>query len=119
MKRVFSIIAIVTLMLSALALTACQSGPKDYSDSKYVGIWKFDSIAMGDESGTFEDEYLMTLNADGTGTLASAEETSSFTWEPTSDGFKTKGDVKLTFKDDGDKIVTKMLGADLIFVREE
>lgn len=37
---------------------------------------------------------------------------------PTDDGFKTKGDMKLTFKDDGDKIKASIIGVDLVFERQ-
>ena len=61
----------------------------------------------------------MTINGDGTGTLAGGEDSSEFTWQPTDGGFKTKGDVKTTFKDDGDKIKTKVIGVELIFEKQE
>ena len=44
--------------------------------------------------------------------------TDSFTWELTKDGFKTKGDDKLTFKDDGDKITTKLMGVNIGFEKQ-
>ena len=68
------------------------------------------------------DDFTLTLSADGTGTFNSVdedgnEEVSNITWSLTSDGFKTQGDAKMTFKDDGDAIVTKILGAELRFVK--
>ena len=58
------------------------------------------------------------MNADGTGqSISEEEDAENFTWEPTKDGFKTKGDIKLTFTDDGDNIKTKILGANVIFVK--
>ena len=58
------------------------------------------------------------INGDGTGTIDDGEEVSEFTWEPTDEGFKTKGDMKLKFKDDGDNIKAKILGADLTFAKQ-
>ena len=40
------------------------------------------------------------------------------TWELTKDGFRTKGDAKMKFKDDGDKIKTTILGASLVFEKQ-
>ena len=50
--------------------------------------------------------------------LVDKESTSNITWELTKEGFKTKGDTKLTFTDDGDNIKTRLLGVDLIFERQ-
>ena len=55
---------------------------------------------------------------DGTGEIVDEEGTSKVTWELTSNGFKTKGDTKLTFTDDGDRIKTKVIGVDLIFEKQ-
>lgn len=43
---------------------------------------------------------------------------SSFTWSPTDNGFKAKGDVNTTFTEDGDTIKTTIIGADLVFERQ-
>lgn len=121
MKKIISIALAAIMILSALALTACGGGGSDadLSESKYVGTWKVADISLADESEEIDKDWIMTLNGDGTGTLDSGEgEVTDFTWELTSDGFKTKGDMKLTFKDDGDRIVAKILGADLAFVKQ-
>ena len=112
------------MVFSVLALTACGGGgsSEDLSDSKYVGTWKGVEMAVADESEEFQDDIILTINGDGTGTLVGSEEgeteESSFTWEPTSDGFKTKGDVKMTFKDDGDKITSKIIGVTMVFEKQ-
>ena len=41
-----------------------------------------------------------------------------FSWEPTDGGFKTTGDVKLKFKDDGDNITAKVIGVNLTFEKQ-
>jgi hypothetical protein len=115
------------MVVSALTLTACGGGgssDQDLSDSKYVGTWKSVSFELMDESESPEEgeEIFMTLNGDGTGTMTGTsegeEETSDFTWEPTSNGFKTKGDLKLKFTDDGDKIKATVIGVDMIFEKQ-
>lgn len=119
MKKILSIVLI--LVFAALAFTACGGGgssDKDLADSKYVGTWKNISISLGEESGELDGEFTIVLNDDGTGQLISDGEAGDFTWELTSDGFKTSGDMKLTFKDDGDNIKTKLLGADLVFEKQ-
>ena len=121
MKRFFSAALIAMIIFSALALTACGGGSsKDLSDSKYVGTWKATAMEIGDTSEAPEFDMILTLNDDGTGTLFGGEEgeTNTFNWELTSDGFKTSGDVKLKFKDDGDRIKSKIIGVNLIFEKQ-
>lgn len=118
------ITVIVLAFVMVFAFAACGGGSKaDLSDSKYLGEWVASGVSIGDESGDLDGGvWTLTLNGDGTGKFVSTdddgkEEVSEITWELTDDGFKTKGDTKLTFKDDGDNIVTKLLGVNLIFVR--
>ena len=119
MKKYISILIVSVMVLSALALTACGGGSEDLSDSKYVGTWKASSMELMDESEALESDMILTINGDGTGTLSSeGEEDSNFTWSPTSDGFKTKGDMKLKFKDDGDNIKATIIGVDLVFEKQ-
>jgi len=124
MKKFVAIAVSIIMVFSVLALTACGGGgsSEDLSDSKYVGTWKGVEMTVADESEEFQDDIILTINGDGTGTLVGSEEgeteESSFTWEPTSDGFKTKGDVKMTFKDDGDKITSKIIGVTMVFEKQ-
>ena len=121
MKRKIAILLVLLMTVSALAFTACGGGGSssdDLSESKYVGTWKADAVTVGDESENVADEYLLIVNGDGTGELTGEGETSSFTWEPIDGGFKTAGDVKAKFKEDGDNIVVNMLGIKLIFVKQ-
>jgi hypothetical protein len=130
MKEKLAII-ISFVMVMSFAFAACGGGGSsssdtDLSDSKYVGVWKADSMTAGDESEGLDDggEWTLTLNGDGTGTFYSldksdgTEETTEITWELTDDGFKTKGDTKLTFTDDGDGIKTKLVGIEIHFVKQ-
>lgn len=124
MKRIVSIAVISVMILSALAFTACGGGSSaDLSDSKYVGTWKATTMALEDETGDVESEFVMILNGDGTGQFIGTdddgeEEVSDLTWELTDSGFRTKGDSKMKFTDDGDNIKTKVLGVELIFEKQ-
>ena len=86
--------------------------------SKYVGSWKATDVTLGDESEALGGDFVMTINEDGTGELSGEGETAKFTWTEIGDGFKAKGDVNATFKDDGDNIKARILIADLIFVKQ-
>jgi hypothetical protein len=123
MKKKLAILLSLAMVLT-FALAACGGGGGngDVADSKYVGTWKPDKLSFAGESEDIGDDFTLTLSADGTGTFNSVdedgnEEVSNITWSLTSDGFKTQGDAKMTFKDDGDAIVTKILGAELRFVK--
>ncbi len=117
MKKL-TIAAVAVLVVALLALAACSSGSKDLSNSKYVGTWKATELSLGENTGALEEEWTITLKGDGSGTSVGPDSNESFTWEPTSNGFKTKGDIKLTFVDDGDNIKTKVIGVDIHFVRQ-
>ena len=120
MKKKLAILLSLAMVLT-FALAACGSGGgEDLSDSKYVGTWEADSLSFAGESGDLDGVFRLTLNGDGTGEFQSVdpegnEEISDFTWQLTDDGFKTKGDTKMKFKDDGEGIKAKILGADLHF----
>ena len=122
MKKIISVALAAIMVLSALALTACGGGGSsdaDLSESKYVGTWKATDISLQDASEELDTEMILTLNGDGTGVLEGGEdEASEFTWQLTKDGFKTDGDVKLTFKDNGDTISAKIIGVNLNFEKQ-
>ena len=122
MKKRLAILLSFAMVLT-FALAACGGGGGgDVSDSKYVGTWVADTMSFAGESGDFDNAITLVLNDDGTGTFSGVDEegnpeVTDFTWSLTSDGFKTAGDVKLKFKEDGDAIVAKILGAEMRFVR--
>ena len=126
MKKKIAVLAGL-MMVIGFAFAACGGGSssnQDLSGSKYVGTWKASTFALGDETGAADEggEWTMTLNGDGTGKFVSVEnggepETTDITWELTDEGFRTKGDTKLKFTDEGDNIRTKLLGVDIIFTR--
>ena len=118
MRQKAAILMAVLLILSGILLTACSSGNKDLSDSRYVGTWRLTTMTLKEESEGFSEDYMLVLNGDGTGQFGDASEISSITWELTKSGFKTKGDTKLTFTDSGDNIKTSFFGVDLIFEKQ-
>ena len=120
MKHLVNIVvALVLCTLLAACGTNGKTGGKDLSESKYVGTWKAVSMSLKDETGSFEDETLLILNADGTATFSSGDDVSKCTWEETGDGFKLKGDAKMKFTDDGDGIKSVVLGVTLHFERQQ
>lgn len=124
MKKILVVMAFAMAAMFCVMLAGCGSSGSDLSDSKYVGTWKAVSMSLGDEEESLADsEYILTINGDGTGTLSGKdengqEEVSEFTWEPTDEGFKTKGDAKLKFKDDGEMIHAKVIGVNLNFEKQ-
>lgn len=120
MRKFISLFLVIAMIMSICLMTACGSKDEntDLSTSEYVGSWKAVAMSLQDNTENIEENWILTVNEDGTGTLSDGKETSDFTWSPTKDGFKTKGDVKLTFTKDGDKIKAKILGVDLLFAKE-
>lgn len=126
MKRNIALTLALFMILSTL-LAACggsssSSGSSaqnaDLANSKYVGTWKATTMSLKDETESIDFEWTITLNADGTGEYVSEDGPTSVTWELTDDGFKTKGDAKLTFKDDGENIKAKVSITEVVFVKQ-
>ena len=118
MKKIISLTLIAVMAVSMLVLVSC-GGEEDLSDSKYVGTWKISKLTFMDESDDFDEDWTLEINGDGTGKSITKEETDDFTWKPVDGGFKTKGGIKLTFKDDGENIVGNLFGVKLIFEKIE
>ena len=118
MKKHLVWILFLITELSCVLLSACGAGEKkDLSDSRYVGTWEAVSMSLKGETAPFESECRLVLHADGTAEFSSEEEVSKCTWSETSDGFKLRGDAKMTFSDDGDGIKSVVLGAELHFTK--
>ena len=63
MKKAVSATLILSMLLLALLLSACGGkGSQDLTDSKYVGTWKATTLALKDESGDLDTEWILTLN---------------------------------------------------------
>ena len=127
MKKTLSYLLCVAVLVSCIMLTACSGKKKeesaDLSNSKYLGTWKVSEVSILDTSEELDDsddlsQLTVTLLEDGTGHMDDPEGVSSFTWTEIDGGFKTEGDVKLTFKDDGDGIKANIIGVDLHFVKQ-
>ena len=126
MRKHISIVLALMLVLSTFLLTACGGGSsntEDLKNSRYVGTWTTKGIEIGEDSEELEGEWLLVLNEDGTGTLSGSlegeeEDPSEFTWKLVDGGFKSSGDVKATFKDDGDKITSKIIGVTMVFEKQ-
>ena len=125
MKKALSTFLCVVLIVSCFALAGCGSkkGTADLSGSKYVGTWVISNLSIMEENDSVTEsddlsKVTLTLLEDGTGHMDSPDEVSNFTWEEVDGGFKTSGDVKMTFKDEGDGIVGKVIGVELHFVKK-
>ena len=110
-------ITVIACVLMVLCLSACGE-KKDVSNSKYVGTWVSSGVSLGDEKEQFDEDVFVVLNADGSAEMHSGEETTNCTWVETSNGFKLKGDVKLTFKEEEGGVRATFLGVQLHFVKQ-
>lgn len=120
MRKKLLLFMTMIMTILCLGVSGCSKdeGPKDYSDSKYVGTWKVDAISFKDATEEFDENWTLTFKADGTGISKDSEEQTNFTWQLTEDGLKTKGKPKLTFTDKGDKIEASLFGVKLTFHKE-
>ena len=122
MKKLVSLMLVMLMTVSCLVLVSCGGGSsssnEDLSSSKYVGTWKAITMSLEDTTEAVDEggEFIVTLNGDGTGQSVSRENGGEE--EVTDDGFKTKGDMKLKFKDDGDNIKANIFGVDLVFEKQ-
>lgn len=132
MKKIISLSLLALFVVSLLLLTACGGGSSskksdvDPKDSNLVGNWiaKGISLSIGNETATEaigdeDDVILLTFNPDGTGSLSDGEDSTDFNWVPTEDGAKTSGDLKVEFKEEGDKLTTSIMGIKMTFERQE
>ena len=112
-KKVISLIAIITIAIGALALTGC--GKKENSNkSPLVGVWK------GEEEYS---DYGYEFNEDGTGGYIIKDKKIPFT-------FQDKGDnIVITFSDnqiertveyriDGNNLIIKELNGEVRYIKQ-
>ncbi len=116
-EKMYAAAVCAVLIISCILLVSCGA-KQDLSDSKYLGTWEMVDMTFMGESAEDSSELLITLNSDGTAVYAGSDGKINCTWTETKDGFKLKGEVKLTFTDDGDGIKTKVLGVELHFAKK-
>lgn len=75
MKKIYSTLMMLSLMVASLSFTACSSDDDDNPSSEFVGTWSLQSSTLGEilepgvESGLLEVEdgfVYMQLKSDGT-----------------------------------------------------
>ena len=128
MKNLFPVLCCLALAACCFILSGCGGGggSADLSESEYVGTWVAQTIdAFGEEETTeeignvLEGGMTLTVNGDGTAVADFGDgEPLNVTWTETGDGFKTKGDMKLTFTKEDGGITTSIVGAHIHLVRQ-
>ena len=86
----------------------------DLSGSKYLGNWRLTSVSMKDKYEEPEEDYILTLNADGSASFtAQSAQVEDYTWKEADYGVYLEGKSDLKLKDEGDYLMTKVLGVTL------
>ena len=108
MKKIFSILMVMAVAVSILALAGCGGSKEIPADSVYIGTWKAVRAELLGEEATLDEvlegEWIITLKADGTLEQNSESETSTGVWSITGNGIRVKIDgaksaMKFTYKD--------------------
>ncbi|MBQ6333481.1 MAG: hypothetical protein IJI46_00185 [Erysipelotrichaceae bacterium] len=97
-----------------LCLVGCDK--KDVSSSKYIGTWEATDLSLLGEKEAFQ--ATLVLNGDGSSVLTADDDATNCSWVEIGNGIKLKGDAKVTFKANGDKLEATILGAKLSFERK-
>ena len=126
MKKTLALFCCAAIAVSCMLLASCGGSTADLSDSEYVGTWVAQTIDAFGQEETTEDvsealDTTMTMTLNGDGTLVADfgdDEPLNATWTETSNGFKTKGDIKLTFKNEEGGVTTNIVGANIHFVKQ-
>ena len=116
MKKFISILCVMALAVSLLAMAGC--GSKEIpADSPYIGTWKaVRAELMGEETDVQEalegGEWIITLKADGTVEQTSQDESSTGVWQITKKGIKvkfedSKGSMKFNYENG--QLTTKLV----------
>ena len=82
----------------------------DLSSSKYIGVWKGVSVSLLGRTEALTVENILTLNADGTATYTSPDETREYTWKETHYGVFLDGKSDLKLTDDNGILKTRVFG---------
>ena len=119
MKKALAILCVLALAASLVVLAGCGTKKPGVipADSNYIGKWtavsaQFKGEAQ-DPNEVFGGDYTLELNADGTGSLISSDDSGPLVWWITDDGIGTNVDnakKDMKYKADGDKLVGKILG---------
>ncbi len=124
MKKALAIILCLVLAGSCLVcLSAC--GKQDLTNSQYLGTWKATSAKFKGEDVDIkealkDDEFIVTLNGDGTATVSDPDGDKTANWKETSKGAKVKGDdinVVMTWL--GDSFDVSIIGFHLILTKQD
>lgn len=126
MKKLSSIFCAMAIALACVLLVGCGAkgdAPKDMTGNAYVGTWKaVHADFVGQEMPVDEamgGELILTLNADGTVTLAGADDVSEGTWTESNGVIKTKGnDLNIELKDQDGRLATDVIGVHIEFERQ-
>ena len=125
MKKIISILCVMALAASLLALAGCGGSKEIPADSVYIGKWEAVRAEMMGQETTLEEaleggKWIFTLNADGTAVEESDEETVNGVWSITKNGIKVKLDgasKAIKFTAQGDELVTKLV-ANIYFAKQ-
>ena len=128
MKKALSILFVMVLTLSLVALAGCGGSSKPGeipADSPYIGTWEAVRAEMlGEATDMAEalegDKWIITLKADGTVEETNGEEIETGVWSITDSGISMKIDgskkaVKFTMQ--GDELTTKLV-ATIFFAKQ-
>ena len=135
MKKAFVVLCVMLMTVSCVfcgcgkkkdeggSNTATQSTVASVAESQYVGTWKaVKAELMGKEADLKEalgDDLTLTLNADGTCSLISADDESTGKWSETSDGVKLDGkDLNTTLKSENGQLAIDLFGFHIYFEKQ-
>lgn len=127
MKKVLMILCAMVLSLSCFALAGCGSGGSGDAppaDSQYIGTWKAVSAEFKGEEADIDEvlngqDFIITLNDDGTATVSSSDTNGDGTWSETDKGFKVTGDdIDMEFEVTDGVGTFSILGVNLRFEKQ-
>ncbi len=119
-RKIISLICVVLIAVSALALSGCGNSNKKFDKKKMAGTYELVEMSSGSETYSKEDlqtlksyglSITMEIKEDGTGSMSIYGESKEFTYDAdniTVDGEKTPYTLdgnKITFEQDDTKMV--------------
>ena len=131
MKKHSSILLALLIVVSCFALVSCsvgssesgEAGEPPTADSPYIGVWQpTDADLEGEDNftATFDNApFTIDLREDGTAVVTTDEETTG-TWTVKSDGVHVAaGDTDADFRDVNGKLVTNIIGLEIVFEKQK